>query len=146
MNDFKVNDNKKVWKMVKLMTPEVKKENWNFEFWVLCAVNLIFLFKVHKNTRFLSSLFCVVYGLWCKYFAGNIVLGAQLNLLRLVAFHHHLVTYLLSRCYSKWVGNSESLKTYFDKKEDITLADIIMKIRKLPKCWSTATCWSSSQT
>ena len=27
----------------------------------------------------------------------------------------------------------ESLKTYFDKKEDSTLADIIKKIRKLPK-------------
>ena len=27
----------------------------------------------------------------------------------------------------------ESLKTYFDKKEDTTLADIIKKIRKLPK-------------
>ena len=105
MNGFKVNENKRIWKIVKLMTAEIKKkENWNFEFWMLCAVYLFFSFTAHKNIRFLFSLFCVVFGLWCEFFAGNIVLGAPLNLFSLVAVHHHLVTYL--PCYSNRVGSS----------------------------------------
>ena len=48
----------------------------------------------------------------------------------LVVVHYHLVAYLPS---IKLEAQLESLKIYFDGKEDTILTDIIEKIRKLPK-------------
>ena len=56
--------------------------SWNLghqiiELWMLCAVNLFFSFKAHKNIRKLNVLFSslfVEFGLWCEFFAGKIVL------------------------------------------------------------------------
>ena len=61
------------------------------------------------------------------------------SFLSLVAVHHHLVAYPQGCIYHQDIKAIEleaqlkSLKTYFDKKEDTSLADIIEKIRKLPK-------------
>ena len=131
MNGFKVNVNKRIWKIVKLIMAEIKKKR-KLEFWILNALcsSPFFSFKAQKNIRFLFSLFCVVLGLWCEFFAGNIVLGAPLNLSSFVAVHHHLVTYLTA---IKLEAQLESLKSYLDENEDTTLADIIEKIRKLPR-------------
>ena len=104
---FKVNVNKRIWKVLKLMTPEIKKEKcWNVRFIrdylpdskhenLFCNVNgspnylilnalcFFFSFNPHKNIHkliVLFSLLCVDFGLWCELFAGNIALGAPVNL------------------------------------------------------------------
>ena len=93
---MEVNLDKRIWRIVKLMTPEIKKRNdlkrgsitenqpqnikicfvmlmghQILEFWTFCAVNLFFSFKPRKNTQNLiilfSSLF-VGFGLWCDLF------------------------------------------------------------------------------
>ena len=73
------------------------------------TVNLFFSFKAPKNIRKLIIMFsslCVDFGLWCEFFAGNIVLAARLNLSELVDVHHHLIAYLPLRCYGNRVGRS----------------------------------------
>ena len=83
MNDFKVNENKRISNIVKLMRPEIKKDNtlkseinqrsfaslrtskfiFNanghqiIDFGMRCAVNLFFSFKTHKNIQKLIVLF-----------------------------------------------------------------------------------------
>ena len=99
MNDFKVNENKRISNILKLMRPEIKKDNVLSEikqrplmghqiidFWMLCAVNLFFSFKAHKNIWKLMVLFtsCVNFWLWCEFFAQNTFLGAPLNLFEFV--------------------------------------------------------------
>ena len=56
------------------------------DFWMLCAVNLFFSFKAHKNIWKLMVLFtsCVDFWLWCEFFAQNTFLGAPLNLFEFV--------------------------------------------------------------
>ena len=57
------------------------------EFWMLCAVNLFFPIKTHKNIRRLIVFFsswCVDFWLWCEFFDPNIFLGAPLNLFEFV--------------------------------------------------------------
>ena len=57
------------------------------EFWMLCAVNLFFPIKTHKNIRRLIVFFsswCVDFWLWCEFFDLNIFLGAPLNLFEFV--------------------------------------------------------------
>ena len=85
-------------------------------------------FKVQKNIRklivLLSSL-CVDFGLRCEFFAGNTVLAVKyfwVWLLFIIIWLHiydHYVTEI------KLEAHLESLKIYFDKKEDTFLADII---------------------
>ena len=60
------------------------------KFWMLFQLTFSFhLFKAHKNIRKLKVLFstlCVNFGLWCEFFAGNIVLAAPLNLFEFGCF------------------------------------------------------------
>ena len=70
----------------------IKKKNpeiLNFEY--LVQFTHSYHLKRTKAFIFLFSLFCVAFGLWCEFTAGNIVLGAPLNLFSLVAVRHHLV-------------------------------------------------------
>ena len=98
------------------------------EFWMLCAINLFFSFKPHKNIRKLIVLFsslCAFFGLWCEFFAGNIVLWAPLNHFEFgccsPAFGFISTIIVLQQ--SKLEAELVSLKTY-SEKEDTTLADI----------------------
>ena len=109
MKSYKVNENKRTWKIIKLMTLEIEKEKrlkaWSqpeifhltqsmqvcfvmlmghqfVEFWILCVVNLFFSLKALKSIDKLIVLFsslCVEFGLWCESFAGSIVLGAPIT-------------------------------------------------------------------
>ena len=109
MKGYKVNENKRTWKIIKLMTLEIEKEKrleaWSqpetfcqtqsmqvcfvmlmghqfVEFWILRVVNLFLSLKELKNIDKLIVLFsslCVEFGLWCESFAGNIVLGAPVT-------------------------------------------------------------------
>ena len=99
------------------------------EFWMLCAINLFFSFKPHKNIRKLIVLFsslCAFFGLWCEFFAGNIVLWAPLNHFEFgccpPAFG--CISTIIVLKQSKLEAELISLKTYSDVKEDTTLADI----------------------
>ena len=87
-----------------------------------------FSFHLQRTKTFVFCSPCFVWSLGCDV---NFLLETFSWGLSLVAVDHHLVTYL--PCYSNRVGSSESLKTFFDEKEDTTLADIIEKIRKLLK-------------
>ena len=79
------------------------------------------------------------FGLQCEFFAGNIALEAPLSLFEFGCCSPSFgctSTIKPSRCYSNPVGSWDELqclKIYFDEKEDTSLADIIEKIRKLPK-------------
>ena len=71
-----------------------------------------------------------------EFFAGNIVLGTSLNLFE---FGCCSPSFVCNQGVNQGVtaikleAQLKSLKTYFHEKEDATLADIIEKIRKLPK-------------
>ena len=115
MNDFKVNENKRISNFVKLMRPEIKKDNtlkseinqrsfanlrtWKFifntnghqivDFGMRCAVNLFFSFKTHKNIQKLIVLFspqCMDFWLWFEFFDWNIFVGAPVNLFEFVCW------------------------------------------------------------
>ena len=82
---------------------------------------MLCVFNIHKLIVLFSSL-CVEFGLWCEYFAGNIVLGAPFG------------AYLWSRCYNNWVGSSvRILENIFWWKRRYNSIDIVEKKRKLPK-------------
>ena len=98
-----------------------------------CFVHLTFSFHLnHTKTQINSFVLFVMCGLWAvMWFCWKCCLGGSIKsllftIIWLHIYHQDVTTIELE-------AQSESLKTYFDEKEDTTLAGIIEKIRKLPK-------------
>ena len=120
---------------MKLTTPEIKKENLNFDFWMFCVVNLLFSFKTHKKFDFCPPRY--LYGLWAvmSFFCWKHCLGAPVNLFEFgccsPSFGYISTIKMLKQ--SSWKLRQNFWKHVLMKRKLFTVANIIEKIRKLPK-------------